>query len=95
MMYPFMQLDDNTEIVHSELLEDDKVRVYIEKPVEGGFFSATCYLPEYQWECITGFSREDIDRLQELVESTAHLIIRLAKEGGFCVTTIHGFHKIH
>jgi len=41
MMYPFMQLDDNTEIVHSELLEDDKVRVYIEKPVEGGFFSAT------------------------------------------------------
>jgi len=29
MMYPFMTLDDGTEIVHSELLEDGKVRVYI------------------------------------------------------------------
>ena len=83
MMYPFMQLEDNTEIVHSELLADEKVKVYIEKPVEGGFHSATCYLPKYQWDGITGFTREDIDKYQELLESTAHLIIRFAGEGGF------------
>ncbi len=29
MMYPFMTLEDNTEIVHSEYLEDGRVRVYI------------------------------------------------------------------
>ena len=83
MMYPFLQLEDNTEIVHSELLKDEKVKVYIEKPIEGGFNSAICYLPQYRWDDITGFTNEDIDKYQELLESTAHLIIRFAKEGGF------------
>ena len=31
MMYPFMTLDDGTEIVHSEMREDGTVKVYIEK----------------------------------------------------------------
>lgn len=26
MMYPFMNLDDNTEIMHSEILENEKVK---------------------------------------------------------------------
>ena len=34
MMYPFMTLNDETEIVHSEMLKDGKVKVYIEKPDE-------------------------------------------------------------
>ena len=45
MMYPFMTLNDNTEIVHSESIEKDgkeQVEVRIEKPVYGGFHSATC-----------------------------------------------------
>lgn len=83
MMYPFIQLEDNTEIVHSEVLEDEKVKVYVEKPVEGGFHSAICYLPEYKWEEITGFEAKEIDKYQEILESTAHLIIRFAREGGF------------
>ena len=29
MMYPFMTLDDETEIVHSEVLEDERVKVYM------------------------------------------------------------------
>lgn len=40
MLYPFMTLDDNTEIVHSEnYIVDGKecVRVEIEKPIEDGF----------------------------------------------------------
>ena len=32
MMYPFMTLDDNTEVVHSEMLPDGRVKVYFEKP---------------------------------------------------------------
>lgn len=27
MMYPFLTLDDNTEIVHSEMLSDGRVKV--------------------------------------------------------------------
>ena len=83
MMYPFIQLDDNTEIVHSEILENERVKVYIEKPTMGGFCSAMCYLPSYEWSEITGFSESDIEKYQEILESTAHLIIRFACEGGF------------
>ena len=60
MLYPFMTLNDNTEIVHSEILENsgkEEVEVRIEKPVQGGFYSATCWLPEYRWENIQGFSQ--------------------------------------
>ncbi len=85
MLYPFMTLNDNTEIVHSEPLDKDgqeQVKVVIETPVFGGFHSAVCYLPSYSWEDINGFSQEEIDRFQALIESVAHVIIRLAHEGG-------------
>lgn len=86
MLYPFMTLDDETEIVHSEsYMENGKehVRVEIEKPVEGGFKSAQCILPEYKWKNIQGFTEKDMENLQELIESLAHIIIRLARNGGF------------
>lgn len=85
MMYPFMTLNDGTEIVHSETLETngkETVKVRIEKPVYSGFHSAVCWLPEYHWENITGFSSEDIDNFQELLESVSHIILQLAREGG-------------
>ena len=84
MMYPFLTLEDETEIVHSETLEDGRVNVYIEKPDAGDcFHSAVCYLPGYEWQAISGFSEEEIARYQEILESTAHLILRFAREGGF------------
>lgn len=85
MLYPFMTLNDGTEIVHSETIETagkEKVEVRIEKPVYGGFHSVTCWLPEYKWENIDGFSPEDIQYFQELLESVAHIILQLAREGG-------------
>ena len=84
MMYPFLTLDDQTEIVHSEMLEDNRVKVYLEKPDEKDcFHHATCYLPGYEWTDVFGFSQEDIQRYQEVIESTAHLILEFSKEGGF------------
>ena len=84
MMYPFLTLDDQTEIVHSEMYEDGSVKVHMEKPAEKDCFHyATCYLPQYQWEDVFGFSEEEMNRLKEVVESTAHLILRYSKEGGF------------
>ena len=73
MMDPFMTLDDNTEIVHSEMLPDARVKVYIEKPdAKDCFHSAVCYLPGYTWEQIDGFSPEEIERYQKFLESTEH-----------------------
>ncbi|MDE6744190.1 MAG: hypothetical protein K2J95_09970 [Lachnospiraceae bacterium] len=84
MMYPFMTLDDDTEIVHSELLEDNKVKVYIEKPdAEDCFHHMTCYLPKYELEEVYGFSQSEIDKYMEIIKSTAHLIMQFSKEGGF------------
>ena len=80
-----MTLNDNTEIVHSEILENsgkEEVEVRIEKPVQGGFYSATCWLPEYRWENIQGFCQEDINYFQELRVSVAHIILQLARVGG-------------
>lgn len=84
MMYPFMTLDDNAEIVHSEMGKDGRVKVYIEKPdAKDGFHRATCYLPSYTWEDIFGFSDEEIDRYKKVIESTAHLIMEFSQKGGF------------
>ncbi len=48
MMYPFLTLDDKTEIVHSEMHSDGSVKVYVEKPDEKDFFhNAVCYVPGY------------------------------------------------
>jgi len=82
-MYPFMKLENNTEIVHSEWLPDEKVKVYLEQPIEGGFKSAICYLPDYKWAIVEGFTPDEIGKYQEILESTAHLIIRFSKGGGF------------
>lgn len=84
MMYPFMTLDDGTEIVHSEMQEDGRVKVYMERPDErDGFHCAVCWLPDYTWENVSGFSEEDMSRLREVVQSTAHLILEFSQEGGF------------
>lgn len=84
MMYPFMTLDDNTEIVHSEMKEDGQVKVYLERPDEKDcFHHAVCWLPGYVWEDISGFSEEDVARFQKVIQSTAHLILQFSQEGGF------------
>lgn len=84
MMYPYLTLDDETEIVHSEMLEDNTVKVYIEKPHEkDGFHYATCYLPKYEWTDVFGFDESEIEKLRSIIENNAHLIIELSQNGGF------------
>lgn len=77
MMYPFLTLDDGTEIVHSEMLENNTVKVYMEKPDEKDCFHyATCYLPEYRWENIFGFTKEELDRFQEVLKNSNPILER-------------------
>lgn len=84
MMYPFMTLDDNTEIVHSGILLEGKVKVYIEKPDEKDcFHNASCCLPDYEWKEINGFTQDEIAKYQEIIETTDCLVVEFAQEGGF------------
>jgi len=73
-MYPFLTLDDGTEVVHSEV-KGDHVKVYIEKPdAKDCFHHATCWLPNYIWEDIYGFTDEEIERYRLIIESNVNKI---------------------
>lgn len=83
-MYPFLTLVDDTEITHSEMKPDGKVKVYIETPDEkDGFHNATCWLLDYRWEDINGYFDKEIEALKELVKNNAHLIMEFLAKGGF------------
>ena len=84
MVYPFITLDDQAEIVHSEKKEDGRVKVYVEKPDEKDcFHHMTCYLPGYDIEEIYGFSDAEVGRYMEVIHSMAHLIMEFSESGGF------------
>ena len=85
MMYPYMTLSDETEIVHSQLIEDKgikKVIVNFERPTDNGFDSARCELPEYKWTEKEGDSDEEIAFFEKLLHSNAHLLYKYAANGG-------------
>ena len=72
-----MTLADETEIVHSQIIEKDgmkKVIVNFERPTENGFDSARCELPDYKWT--------EIEMFEELLHSNAHLLYKYAENGG-------------
>ena len=87
MMYPYMTLNDDTEITHSQMMDDGRVKVYIETPdLKDGFHDATCWLPEYTWEC-HGYSQAEMVFFKELIRDNAHLIMEFSQEGGILNAT--------
>ena len=82
MMYSYITLPDETSIAYSYILEDQTVQVSVERPVDGGFDSATCFLPLAVWQQSEGFSASELDNLTALIRNNAPLIYRLAHEAG-------------
>ena len=85
MLYPYLTLWDDTEICHSQIMEKDGkpvVEVHFEKPVESGFCSARCTLPDYTWQFSEGFSEKEIAFFDEFLRHNAHLLIKYAGTGG-------------
>ena len=85
MMYLYMILSDETEIVHSQIVEKngvDTILVHFERPTDDGFDSARCELPSYHWLYNKGFSEDEISFFTRLLESNAHLLYRYARNGG-------------
>ena len=83
MMYPFMTLNDDTEITHSEMKNNGRVKVYIETPdKKDGFHNAVCWLPYYEWENINGYSPLEMEYFKKLVKNNAHLIMEFSQSGG-------------
>ncbi len=85
MMYPYMTLSDETEIVHSQIIDDGgkkKVLVHFERPTDNGFDSARCELPDYNWIYKNGYSDSEIEMFENLLHSNAHLLYKYAASGG-------------
>ena len=84
MMYPFITLDDETEITHSEMLANGTVKVYIERADEQDVFHhAVCYLPDDEWTDIYGFSEVEMECYQKIIRNMANLIMEFSQKGGF------------
>ena len=79
MMYPFLKIDGDSEIVHSAMLPNGEVKVYIEKPdTKDGFHHASCLLSAYRWGL---HSRGDYP-VSGSDGMTDHLISEFARQGG-------------
>lgn len=84
MIYPFMTLEDNTEITHTEMLTDGRVKVYVETPdAKDCFHSLVCWLPSYQIEDVRGYSDKEVEKYVKFIQKAAYLIMEFAQEGGF------------
>lgn len=85
MMYPYMTLADETEIVHSQIIDKDgkqKVIVHFERQTEEGVDSARCELPDYNWISKEGYTDEEVAMFEQLLHSNAHLLYKYAADGG-------------
>ena len=85
MMYPYITLADETEIVHSQIIDDNgkqKVIVHFERPTEDGFDFARCELPEYKWIMKEGYTKEEMALFDQFLRNNAHLIFKYAANGG-------------
>ena len=76
-------MPDSTEITHSEMRKDGSVKVCVERPVDGGFKTAYWELPSYRCFDVDGYDENELAEQRRCLESTAHLIIRFARNGGF------------
>ena len=74
MLYPYMELADETAILHTQVKQGNTVEVQFERPTENGFDSARCVLPTYEWISREGFTDDEIAFFVKFLESNAHLI---------------------
>jgi hypothetical protein len=83
MLYPYMTLADETEVVHSHLIKQDgteKVIVHFERPTENGFDSARCELPDFRWVLQNGYSDAEISNFEELLKKNTLQIWKYASD---------------
>lgn len=82
MIYPYMTLNDETEICCSGIQDDGSVKVYVEKPDNNcGLKSMVCVLPGYEVKENYKFSENELSCILDLIKKNAHVIMDIAREG--------------
>ena len=85
MLYPYLTLGDDTEILHTHIISEngsEKVQVHFERPQEDGFAAARCVLPKYEWVQREKFTDEEMAFFSKFLEHNAALIFKYARSGG-------------
>jgi hypothetical protein len=88
MMYPYMTLADETLITHSHLIDNGgskTVEVHFERPIYGGFDTARCSLPSYEWIIRDGYTDDEVIMFEEMLKRGSHLFFKYAEAGGVAV----------
>ena len=86
-MYPLSVLEDNTQIMYSNIQEVDGIKsvyIHFERPTKDGFDSVRCKLPNYEWTIWEGcYSDEEMEVFEHMVRDGAHVFYELAEIGGY------------
>ena len=80
MEYPFITLDDGTQISHSEMLADHSVLVYIRRDA---LCRATYVLPAQEWREAAGFTADELEHIKRVIMKMTSLILEFSQKGGF------------
>ena len=85
MLFPFMTMDDGTEIVYSEIIHingRDNVRVEFERwnDDRDAFDSMECLLPNGEMSKVIGFTQEEANYYQEKMIALQEMIFECSKE---------------
>ncbi len=80
MYWEYMTLADDTEVTFSETKSDGTVGVWIETPIDGGFKSAHCTLPNLEWDSIRGYDNEELKWFEDYLRNNEVLILEMSWE---------------
>lgn len=86
-MYPFCKYEDETEVMFSNIKEDENgnefLYVHFERPTENGFDSVRFELPSYDIVYQEGnYSNEEIELFKKIVEHGAQYFFKWSRDGG-------------
>lgn len=87
MVYPFVKYSDETEVVFSSIIKNEKgeetLFVHFERPTEYGFDSIRFELPSYKITYKEGnYTDEEIELFKKVVEQGAPYFYKWSREGG-------------
>jgi hypothetical protein len=85
MMYPYIELADETLITHSHLKEENGVKivdVHFERPSDNCFDSVRFRLPTYEIIMRDGYSDDEVAVFERMCRDGAHVYYKYAELGG-------------
>ncbi|MCL1821004.1 MAG: hypothetical protein FWG36_10175 [Oscillospiraceae bacterium] len=91
MMYPYIELADETLITHSHLKQEDGIKivdVHFERPKPYGFDMARCRIPSYEWIMRDGYSDDEIAIFERMCRNGAHTFYKYAEIGGMDIAKV-------